>query len=75
MDQLQRKTPPDFWIEQIFSAKAAKGGVVRRAVGWVEREIGRDRFFAEVRSRGFHLLAAGDQFIVVCDPRPVRMIF
>jgi len=36
---------PDHWIEQVFAAKAvAKGGIVRRAVPWVEREIGRERF-------------------------------
>jgi hypothetical protein len=66
---------PDAWIRLIFSAQAAKGGVVRRSIAWTDREVGRDRFFAEVRSRGFHLLATSNQFIVVCNPDPVQLLF
>lgn len=68
-------TNPDQWIALIFSAKSAQGGVVRRSIAWVEREVGRDRFIAEVRSRGFHLLASRNQFIVVCNRDPVHMLF
>lgn len=68
-------THPDDWIAQIFSAKAAlSGGVIRRAVGWVHREIGRERFVQEVRARGFHLLECGGQFVVICNPAPIRRI-
>ena len=66
---------PDEWIAQIFSARAAQGGVVRRSIAWVDREIGRDRFIAEVRRRGFHLLASSNQFIVVCNCDPVQVLF
>ncbi len=65
-----------FWLDQVFSAQAvARGGVIRRSVHWVEREIGRERFAREVQSRGFHLLETGDQWIVVCHAGPIRMIF
>jgi hypothetical protein len=69
--------PPtaDQWIAMIFAAKAAQGGVVRRSIAWVDREVGRDRFIAEVRTRGFHLLASRNQFIVICHPEPVRILF
>ncbi|MBN2630792.1 MAG: N-(5'-phosphoribosyl)anthranilate isomerase [Rhodobacteraceae bacterium] len=70
-----RQSNADYWVDQVFSAKQARGGVVRRSVHWVQREIGQDRFVHEVRARGFHLLRAGDQFIVICDPRPVQMLF
>ena len=63
------------WLAQIFSAKAAQGGVVRRAVGWVDREIGRARFIAEIRARNYHLICTGNQFIVVCHAGPVQMLF
>jgi hypothetical protein len=64
---------PDHWIEQVFAAKAvAKGGIVRRAVPWVEREIGRERFICEVEGRGFHLLECAGQFIVICLDAPVK---
>ena len=65
----------DRWLDQIFAAKAvARGGVIRRAVPWVEQEIGRARFIAEVERRGFHLLECGHQFVVICAPGPIRRI-
>ncbi|MDX5351011.1 MAG: N-(5'-phosphoribosyl)anthranilate isomerase [Paracoccaceae bacterium] len=70
-----RITDPDAWIDLVFSAKAAQGGVVRRAIGWVGTEVGHDRFIAEVKRRGFHLLVTQSQYIVVCNPGPVRMLF
>ncbi len=70
-----RHTPPDDWIRAIFSANAVlKGGVVRRQVSWVEREIGRERFELEVRRRGYRLLECGGQYVVICNSDPVRMI-
>ncbi len=66
---------PDTWIRLIFSAQSAKGGVVLRSIAWVDREVGRDRFMREVRSRGFHLLASSSQFIVICNRDPVQVLF
>jgi hypothetical protein len=66
---------PDAWIRLIFSAQAAKGGVVRRSIAWVDREVGRERFLDEVRRRGFHLLASSNQFIVICNRDPVQVLF
>jgi len=66
---------PDAWIRLIFSARAAKGGVVRRSIAWVDREVGRDRFVSEVPRRGFHLLTTTNQFIVVCNADPVSLLF
>lgn len=68
-------TAPQEWISVIFAARAAQGGVVRRSIAWVDREVGRDLFIAEVRRRGFHLLASSTQFIVVCNRDPVQMLF
>jgi hypothetical protein len=65
---------PDDWIRLIFSAQAAKGGVVRRSIAWVDREVGRDRFLAEVRRRGFHLVASSNQFIVICNRDPIQIL-
>ena len=71
-----RRTPADLWIAEIFAAKAAEnGGVIRRNRLWVENEIGRDRFMAEVRTRGFHLLETGQQLIVVCHKGAIHMHF
>lgn len=55
------------FFDHLFAAKAAKsGGIVRRAVRDVEREVGRDAFIAEIERRNFHLLEYAGQFIVVC---------
>ena len=63
------------WLDEIFSAKAAtRGGVVRRSVRDVEREVGRARFISEVRRRGFHLVECGGQFIVICNQGQVQII-
>lgn len=70
-----RQTSAEAWIRLIFAAKAAEGHVIRRNVTWIDREVGRDRFIAEVRARGFHLLQTADQFIVVCHSGPVRILF
>lgn len=59
----------------VFAAKAAaRGGIVRRAVRDVEREIGRDACSAEVRRRGFHLVECGGQFIVIRNPGRLTLI-
>jgi hypothetical protein len=72
----QRRTAPDIWVEQIFSTQAARrGAVVRRSVAWVDREVGRDRFVAEIRDRGFHLIRSANQFIVICHNGPIDILF
>jgi hypothetical protein len=74
MDRI-RQTSPDRWIDLIFSAQAAKGGVVRPSIAWVAAEVGQDLFEAEVRRRGYHLLIAGNQYVVVCNNGPIRILF
>ena len=66
---------PEDWIDQIFATKSVvKGGVIRRAVRWVDNEIGIERFKNEVRLDGFHLLEGGGQFIVIYNPAPIRKL-
>ncbi|MEM6758109.1 MAG: N-(5'-phosphoribosyl)anthranilate isomerase [Pseudomonadota bacterium] len=74
MEQIDQ-AQADRWLDHMFSAKAVeRGGVVRRAVPWVEHEIGRARFIAEVEKRGFHLLECGHQFVVICARGPIRKL-
>ena len=71
-----RHTSPAVWLDQIFSAKAvASGGVVRRNRTWVANEIGLTRFEQAVRDRGFHLIEAGPQLVVICHSGPIRICF
>jgi len=64
------------WLNQVFAAKAAKqGGIVKRKIRDVAREIGTDRFELEVRRRGFHLLKCDQHFIVICNSEPISILF
>jgi hypothetical protein len=80
MNSHQNLTPPlnaaaDAWIARLFDAKtAARGGVVRRSVESVDREIGRSAFVQEVTKRGFHILECGGQFIVICNTGHLKII-
>lgn len=75
MVQGQTHARADLWIEQIFSAKAVeKAAVIRRDLRWIDREIGRDLFLAEVQRRGFHLIETGGQWIVICNHGFFRVI-
>lgn len=72
---LRRNDPNAQWREQIFGAKAAGlGGIVRRSVKDVEREIGRDRLIEDVRLRSFHLIECGGQFIIICNAGQMRVL-
>jgi hypothetical protein len=63
------------WLDQIFRAKAAQtGGVVRRKIADVEREVGRDALELAVRRRGFHMIECGRDFVILCTPAPLRII-
>lgn len=75
MDRI-RQHDPDFWLAQVFAAKAVdQGGVIRRSRQWVEGEIGLERFEQAVRARGFHLIEAGAQLVVVCHSGPIALRF
>jgi hypothetical protein len=66
--------PNPTWANAIFDAKAVRrGGVVRRAVRDVEREVGRAAFLAEVQRRGFHAIECGQQFIVICNDGQMKV--
>jgi hypothetical protein len=66
---------PEGWIAEVFGAKSvARGGVIRRDLRWIDREIGRERFIAEVRARGCHLIETGGQWIVICNTGFLRVI-
>ena len=76
MDQRIRTSVSDSWIAEIFSAKAAlTGGVIRRNRKWVEAEVGLAAFESTVRARGFHLIEAGEQLVVICHSGPVHLRF
>lgn len=75
MQSVTRPTRPEPWIAQLFSAQAVrKGAVVRRSRAWVDREVGRDRFLHEVQRRGYHLIETGNQYVVICNGGPIRIL-
>ncbi|WP_127112099.1 N-(5'-phosphoribosyl)anthranilate isomerase [Shimia sediminis] len=63
------------WLDQIFRSKSATtGGVLRRKVSDVHREVGREVLELEVRRRGWHLLHSNDHYIILCSPAPFSVI-
>ncbi len=63
------------WADSMFAAKAAvNGGVIRRAIRDVDRDIGRAAFELEVRRRGFHLIECDNQYIVICNAGRINVI-
>ena len=76
MQIVTRTQAPKDWLAQIFAAKAVgQGGVIRRKAAWVAQEVGRDRFEAEVRRRGFHLIETGADLVVICHSGAIRLVF
>ena len=56
------------WIEQIFKAgQANKGNVVRRSMHDVSKYASPQELEREVRKKGFHMAAIGDQYLIVCN--------
>ncbi len=75
MTDLRALIPPDVWMLQLFSAKAAReGGVIRRSIRDVERIIGRNAFADELRRRGYHAVENSGQIVIFCNRAPVRIV-
>lgn len=66
---------PDVWLKDLFTSKAVmQGGVIRRQARDVQRFVGMDRFFREVRRRGFQVVENSGQLIIFCNQAPVRWL-
>lgn len=66
---------PEFWLRQVFDARAARdGGIVRRKVRDVERIMGRAAFEAEMRRRGYRVLENAGQFVIFCNREAIRVV-
>jgi len=62
------------WLDQVFGAdQVAMGGVVRRNKDDVHKMCSLADLLAEVRSREFHLIETGDQYVVVCNSGVLRL--
>lgn len=74
-DPLHQRSINRGWGRRIFNCKAAQsGGIVRRAIRDVEREIGSETLIAAVRARGFHLIECGDQYLIICNSGGIRVL-
>ena len=63
------------WTKQFFGAQSVRnGGVVRRSVSDVKKIMGVSALKAEVRSRGFHLIRTGNQYVVLCHKGDLRVL-
>ncbi len=63
------------WFDQIFACRAAEtGGIIKRQVIDVEKEVGVGALVAEVRRRRFRLIQTNAHFVIVCDPGPIDLM-
>lgn len=66
---------PDQWLFQLFSPLAvAIGGPLRCDVAEVEAHLGRDRFVAEVKLRGYQAVEKAGQFTLTSTRAPLRVM-
>jgi len=75
MNAMPPPLPAELWMRQIFDAKAARaGGIVRRSARDVERIVGRTRFEAELRRRGYHAVENAGQIVIFCNAEALRIL-
>jgi hypothetical protein len=66
---------PDQWLFQLFSPLAvAEGCPLRCNVAEVEANIGRKRFLAEVKIRGYRAKESAGQFLLTLTREPLRVM-
>ena len=55
------------WVQRMFDAKAVgRGGIIRRKIASVLKHGSEAELLTEVKTRGFHLVKTGDQYVVLC---------
>jgi hypothetical protein len=63
------------WIEQVFdSGQAKKGGIVRRDACDVRRFASEQALKLAAANRGFHIILAGNQYIIICNNKAIQII-
>lgn len=66
---------PELFFRSLFDSKAVQqGAVIRRKVRDVERLVGRDALFDELRRRGFSAVENAGQFVIFCNSEPIRRV-
>lgn len=63
------------WLDQVFRSRAVQdGGINRRGVADVHREIGLPLVELDVGRRGFRLLRTASHDVVICATGPIDII-
>ena len=62
------------YVDNMFRAQAAAGGVVRRNIGDVYRLGVLDEIVDVAREEGWHVIETGDQIVVLCHTGRLSII-
>ena len=63
------------WIDQIFASnQARKGGVVRRKQNSVWSFASESELIDAAKSRGFHIIKNGNQYVIFCNRAEFRIL-
>ena len=64
------------WINQIFvAAITSRNGLARRRKQSVERYSSFTTLEIAVKSRGFHLIETGEQYVIICNTGAFKIHF
>jgi hypothetical protein len=62
------------WVDQLFSASTVdNGGVVRRSMADVKSNNALTEIIETAREAGFHVIATGDQLLVICNKGHIKI--
>ena len=74
LDSLSEELIQKLWIEGLFQSHTAKRyGIVIIKVSEIEM-YSPDRLLEEIKSRGFHVIEIGDQWVIICNKGDMRVI-
>ena len=63
------------WIDAIFDAKQVKdGGIVRRKVSSVDSYASEAQLVEAAKSRHFHMIRSGPQYVILCQSGEFRVL-
>jgi len=62
------------WIKKMFETKIAKNkGIVRRKKSHIDKCNAFDDLLQSVKSKRFHLIETGDQYIIICNAGRIKV--
>jgi len=73
MTEISKNIPPEVFLLQMFSSRAARQGrVIRRSKRDIENFVGLETFLTDIQRRGYQAIENAGQIIIFCNAEPIR---